>query len=80
MRKLTEIVKTWVTKRKTKSLNRELKELEKSFQVKESGGDLYLLVNGIAFAKIDSKTSSEQAVEQLNNARQSAISYVKSID
>lgn len=71
MNRVKQFFKDW----KSKEAAERIKRTKDGFEVKDCNGSLYLTLWGTAFFEIDPKSSAEDIVALLNDARITAVKY-----
>lgn len=64
-----------IDRQKEKNLKQQTESLRSGFKVKERGGKLWLLHNGVAFCEIPASSNATEIADQIETARIAAVQY-----
>lgn len=69
------VLKKWWSNRQKKEQDKIAESIRNEFEVVEKSGILYLIHNGVAFARIDADAKAIDVAEKLNEARDTAQEF-----
>lgn len=69
-------IKDFISRRRAKDHECRMDDLRSRFNVKEKGGSLWVVYDGVAFSEIEPTASSKDIVENLKSIRESAVKYM----
>lgn len=72
---IRKFFKRLADKHKERTLAQRINEMRDGFRVKERGGKLWLLHNGVAFYEIPVIANADEIAHQIETARKAAVNY-----
>lgn len=75
MKGLVTSIKNWRNRRRQNALSNKLREIEKTFQVEERNGILYLMCDGVPYKALSQMLTAGEITELLSDARASMRNY-----
>lgn len=69
-------IKDFISRRRAKDHERRMDDLRSRFNVKEKGGIMWVMYDGVAISQIESTASSQDIADCLKFIRESAVKYM----